>query len=56
MQDIVNTLLELFYIISKVFESVHKVRIDVGRGLLSLAETKWLRLKARNNLTYAKLS
>ena len=34
----------LFYIIPKIFESVHKICIYVGRGLLSLAETKLLRL------------
>ena len=39
-----KTLFELFYIIAKIFESVHKIRIYVRRGLLGLAETKWLRL------------
>ena len=43
-QEVVNILFEFFYIILKIFESVHKIRIDVGRGLLSLDETKWLRL------------
>ena len=43
-QEVINMLFELFYIISKIFESVHKICIDVGRGLLSLDETKWLRL------------
>ena len=43
-QDVVKTLFELVYIIPKIFESVDKIRIYVGRGLLNLAETKWLRL------------
>ena len=43
-QEVVNMLFELLHIIPEVFESVHKIRIYVGRGLLSLAETRWLRL------------
>ena len=43
-QQVVKILLQIFYIIPKIFESVHKIRIYVGRGLLSLAKTKWLRL------------
>ena len=43
LQDDVKTLFEVFYIIAQIFESVHKTRIYVRRGLLSLAETKWLR-------------
>ena len=37
-------LFELLYIILKLFESVHEIRIYVRRGLLSLVETKRLRL------------
>ena len=39
-QEVVKTLFEIFYIIPKIFEPVHEIRIYVGRGLLSLAETK----------------
>ena len=43
-QEVVNMLFELLHIIPEVFESVHKIRIYVGRELLGLAETRWLRL------------
>ena len=41
-QEVVKILFELFYIVPQIFESVHEIRIYVGRGLLSLAKAKWL--------------
>ena len=39
-QEVVETLFKVFYIVPKIFESVHKIRLYVRRWLLSLAETR----------------